>query len=71
LNGGATIADRRILVIEDDYLVAQALCEQLLEAGASVLGPVGWVAEALSFIDQHAGQFDAVVVDVDLHGEKS
>lgn len=36
-----------------------------------MLGPVGRVAQAMTFIDQHKGQFDGAVVDVDLHGEKS
>jgi CheY-like chemotaxis protein len=71
MNEAAKLAGRHILVIEDDFLVAQALCDQMREAGAAVLGPVGWLAEALSFMDCHAGQFDGAVVDINLHGEKS
>lgn len=32
---------RRILVIEDDYWVAQLLVELLANAGAEVIGPFG------------------------------
>jgi ActR/RegA family two-component response regulator len=62
---------RRILVVEDDFLVAQALAAILEEAGAVVVGPIGWADEALAFIGQNANAFNGAVVDVDLHGEKS
>lgn len=65
------LAGRRILVIEDDYLVAQALCGLLMEAGATVVGPIGWLDEALTIVGKCYDQFDSVVLDVDLHGEKS
>ncbi|MGA7816859.1 response regulator [Caballeronia sp.] len=65
------LAGRRILVIEDDYLVAQALCGLLMEAGATVVGPIGWLDEALTFARECGERFDSVVLDVDLHGEKS
>ena len=62
---------RRILVIEDDYLVAMTLTDLLEDAGASVLGPIGKVDEALAYIEDHAGTFDAAVLDVNLRGVKS
>lgn len=68
---GAELQGRRILVIEDDFFVAQALCELIKEAGATVVGPIGWADEALTYIKSNKAVFDSVVLDVDLHGEKS
>jgi ActR/RegA family two-component response regulator len=62
---------RLILVIEDDFLVARALCTLLEEAGAKVVGPIGWAEEAIAFVQDRANTFDGAVLDVDLHGEKS
>jgi CheY-like chemotaxis protein len=65
------LAGRRILVVEDDYFVAQALIGLLEFAGATIVGPLGWLDEALAFVKEHNEEFDGVVLDVDLHGEKS
>ena len=62
---------RRILVVEDDFLVAQGLCGMLEEAGATIVGPFGWADEALKLVETHMHAFDSAVLDVDLHGEKS
>lgn len=62
---------RKILVVEDDYLEALALSGLLEEVGASVVGPIGWMQEALSLVEEGKEQVDSAVLDVDLHGEKS
>lgn len=62
---------RRILIVEDDYLVAQALVELLEEAGAEIIGPIGWLEEALVLIEDEHRELDAAVLDVNLHGKKS
>ena len=62
---------RRILVVEDDYLVAQVVTDILEDAGAEVVGPVGRVDEALALIADRAHQFDSAVIDVNLHGQTS
>src|SRR4051794_11661088 len=62
---------RHILVVEDDYLVAEILCELLADAGAAVLGPIGWANEALAYVELHAGELDGAILDVNLHGEAS
>lgn len=71
MNTGAALQGRRILVVEDDFLVAQALSAVLEDAGAVVVGPIGWVDDALAFIERNENSFNGAVVDVDLHGEKS
>jgi DNA-binding LytR/AlgR family response regulator len=62
---------RRILVVEDDFLVGQTLLAMLEDAGAVVLGPIGWAHEALAFVANNQDQFDSAVLDINLHGEKS
>lgn len=61
---------RKILVVEDDYLVAVAVADMLEAAGAAVIGPMSGLDEALSFVAEHH-DVDAAILDVDLHGEKS
>jgi CheY-like chemotaxis protein len=65
------LVGRRILVIEDDYLVAQILTALLEDAGAVVLGPIGWRDEALSFIERDSSTFDSALLDINLHGQTS
>ncbi|MBV9655464.1 MAG: response regulator [Acetobacteraceae bacterium] len=67
----AALPGRHILVIEDDFLVGQVICEMLEEEGATVLGPIGWLEEARAFIEDHVGDFDSVLLDINLHGQKS
>lgn len=57
----------RILVVEDDYLIAALLKDILSAAGWRVIGPVGRLAEA---VETAAHQdCDAAVLDVNLAGE--
>ncbi len=71
MEDAAALRGRRILVIEDDYLVAQVLADLLEEAGAKVVGPIGWVDEAIAFIADNGATLDGAVLDVNLHGRKS
>jgi len=57
----------RILVVEDDVLVARLLAETLESVGWQVVGPVAQVAAAL---DAAASEgLDAAVLDVNLGGQ--
>lgn len=67
----AKLANLRILIVEDDFLVAQAVCAFLEDAGAVVAGPLGWLDEALEFVEREAASLDGAVLDVNLHGENS
>ncbi|UYY57518.1 response regulator [Sphingomonas sp. S2-65] len=58
----------RILVVEDEYLLADDLRDALTEAGAVVLGPVPSVGEAQALIAGEA-LIDAAVLDINLRGE--
>jgi CheY-like chemotaxis protein len=58
---------RRILVVEDDFLVATLLAEILESVGWQVVGPVAHLATAL---DAGASEdLDAAVLDVNLGGQ--
>jgi CheY-like chemotaxis protein len=71
VSGTAPLGGRRILVVEDDYLVAQVLVALLEDAGAEVVGPIGWIDEAIAFIEHDSQKLDGAVLDVNLHGKKS
>jgi ActR/RegA family two-component response regulator len=60
---------RRLLLVEDDYLIADELQKDLAVAGAEVVGPVPSVAEALDLIASEA--LDGAVLDVNLGGESA
>lgn len=60
-----------ILLVEDEYMIAMDMADQLRRAKAEVLGPVGHVDDALDLIEDHAGQVDAAVLDVNLGAGKT
>jgi DNA-binding response OmpR family regulator len=57
---------RRVLVVEDEYLIAMELKDALESAGIDVLGPVPSVADAMRLLD---GPVDGAVLDINLGGE--
>jgi len=61
---------RRIMVVEDEALVAMLVEDALVDAGFDVVGPVATVQEALTLLDQGA-QPEAAVLDLNLAGETS
>lgn len=62
----AKLAGRRILVVEDDYLVAADLTESLESAGALVVGPAGSVDEAMRLLSNGNEHLDGAVLDINL-----
>ena len=58
----------RILVVEDEYALAQELRRELERVGAVVLGPEPSVSRALARVDGECC-IDAAVLDVNLDGE--
>jgi CheY-like chemotaxis protein len=61
------LAGRRILVVEDEYLIADDLCEALSSAGAEIVGPIPTVSGAIACIAEDQ-RLDAAVLDVNLRG---
>lgn len=60
---------RRVLVVEDEALVAMLVEDALTDAGYGVIGPAATVAEALALLGRERP--DAVVLDLNLAGESS
>ena len=59
---------RRMLLVEDDYFIADAMLKALSDAGATVLGPVSSVTEALALLDGEP-ELDSAILDINLNGE--
>ena len=66
----SSLSGRRILVIEDEMMVAMLLKDILVDLGCTVLGPAARVEQALAMIEA-AGALDAAVLDINLNGQKS
>src|SRR5215469_16898701 len=64
----AALEGVRVLVVEDEYLVAILIQEMLESAGCVVSGPIPRLPEALDAVD-HDG-YDVAVLDVNLAGER-
>jgi CheY-like chemotaxis protein len=63
----SALRDRRILVVEDEYLIAMNLQDGLENVGSVVLGPVASVEKAIKKIESEP-HIDAAVLDVNLGG---
>lgn len=57
---------KRILIVEDESLVAMELADQLEEAGAKIVGPAGNIPDALGLIEREL--FHAALLDANLAG---
>ncbi len=58
----------RVLVVEDEFLIAMSLEEDLRAAGCHVIGPVSDLVAAMTAAS--AEKFDIALLDVNLRGEK-
>jgi CheY-like chemotaxis protein len=65
------LAGLTIMVIEDDFVIGEAVAAVLAEAGATIIGPIGWVGDAIDAIANLDAPFDAALLDIHLHGEMS
>ena len=61
---------RRLLIAEDEYMIALDLAEFFEDAGAEVIGPVGSVKDALALIVREGARLGGALLDVNLHNEK-
>lgn len=64
-----SLQGRSILVVEDEYLIAEDIRAELERAGATVVGPAPSVRKALRLIESEP--VDAAVLDVNLGREMS
>jgi DNA-binding NtrC family response regulator len=63
------LSGKTILLVEDEYYIADDVRRTLNAAGAEVLGPFATLNRAGEAID--AGGFDCAVIDLNLHGESA
>ena len=66
---GAGFAGKRILVVEDEMIVAMLIEDILMDNGATVVGPAARVNKALDLLGTEA--VDAALLDVNLAGENT
>ncbi len=67
VQAGEALRGRRVLVIEDEMLVAMEFESLLERQGCAVVGPASTVDRALSLLDHD--QPDAALLDLNLNGE--
>lgn len=60
---------KRVLVVEDEVLLAMMLEDVFTDAGAHVIGPTGTVEQAIALIDSEV--IDVALLDVCLRDKRS
>jgi CheY-like chemotaxis protein len=63
------LEDWRILIVEDDFVVALDMSEIIAELGGTVIGPVGQLAEGLALAETEG--LSGAILDINLGGENS
>lgn len=63
-----SLSGRRVLVVEDEYMMASDLAEAFGRAGAEVLGPAPTVRQAVAILER-TKDVHVAVLDVNLSGE--
>src|ERR1700743_3162089 len=58
-----------VLVVEDNALIAEAICEDLQDHGCAVIGPASRAEDALALAS--ARSLDGALLDINLGGEMS
>jgi DNA-binding response OmpR family regulator len=61
-----SLAGLRVLVVEDDYFIADEICTTLRDSGAEVLGPSPDLEHGLQMVKSE--RIDCAVLDINLHG---
>jgi CheY-like chemotaxis protein len=67
-SGYISLGGRRLLVVEDDYMIAADLASALQEYGAQVIGPAGSIENALDLLAADC-TIDGAVLDINLRGK--
>ncbi len=66
--GRALLSGRRILVVEDEYFLADDISSMLRSLGADVAGPTGDINDALRILGD-GSVIDGAVLDVNVHND--
>lgn len=62
----AGVRGQKVLIVEDEFLLAEDMCRYFEMLGAEVLGPVANLQDA----NEQVAYADAAVLDIDLNGQK-
>jgi DNA-binding response OmpR family regulator len=65
----SALAGLRLLVVEDEYMIAEHIGLLLEDLGCDVVGPVSTIEEALAAVDE--GGLDGTLLDANLGGDSS
>lgn len=63
------LAGRKVLVVEDEPLVAMMVEDMLMDLGCVVIGPAMQLSEGLRLAE--TAEVDAAVLDINLNGDRS
>ena len=63
---GSGLAGRRVLIVEDEVIVAFSLESEVEDAGGQIIGPAHSLEEAQVLLDQ---PIDVAILDINLDGE--
>lgn len=63
-----SLSGRRVLVVEDEYFLADDIVQALKALGAGIVGPFGELDQAAAAVDGEIA-IDAAVVDINLRNE--
>jgi CheY-like chemotaxis protein len=63
------LGKQRILIVEDDWVVAQNMSDMIEELGGAVVGPAGQLAQGLALAESE--ELGGAILDVNLNGENT
>lgn len=63
-----TFGGKRILVVEDDYLIVAEMVQELQASGADVIGPIAELDQAFERLDALSG-IEGAILDINLQGK--
>ena len=64
---GKLLGRRRILIVEDDWMIAMDMSDMVEELGGAVVGPAGELARGLALAESE--ELAGAILDVNLNGE--
>lgn len=67
MTGRSLLGGAHVLIVEDEFLLADDLARALRAAGGEPVGPVSTIAQAEELVREHA--LDAAIIDVNLRGQ--
>ena len=65
----AMLEGLRVLVVEDEAMIAMLIEDMLIDFGCAILGPAADTTQALAIIEE--ARFDVAILDVNLSGERT